>query len=278
MKPSEENKEENKEENQKPKEDVFGEPVNQGGEGEGGESGTGTGTGEGGGGGGDEKKDEIEKHPLVLELRKQITDITDKYGKDIEAYGTNLSGQRDIIDKLTRKINEIAEGKKETDEKPMFEDIKRSKDLTKEQRDELTEADITQMDEIAGLKDVINKMIQDKTKETKKEEGAKPDVNKIVKATAKELAKGEDGAENIDLANQIIESAKDFNLEGLDEKAIKERVAKAAKLVPDYKPPKEQTQKKGKTVKGTTDKDDPHGVNEIVEEATGGDNDGTYKL
>jgi len=218
-------------------------------------------------------------HPTIVALKKQIDDVKAEYGG-------NLSGQRDVIKRLETEIETLKKGGKpdgagegESGEDVLFKDIKWSKDLSKEEKEEMTDTEIKQMDEIARMQEAQNKMYAEmqnkgKTEETKKAE----DVQSLVKDTAKELAKEEsDGKDNIELANQIIESVKQFNLEGLSEAEVKERVARARKLLPDYEPPKEQTKKNGKTVDTTKVNDDPFGVDKIIEEATSGD-DGNYKL
>lgn len=265
---------------QEPKADAFGmsEPAEPQAKSEGGED-----KGDKGGDkGGDKKFDPIpEDHPTIVGLKNQIEEIK-------KSYGGNLSSQRDIIKTLEGKIDALTSGKggagagdkggeEATD--VLFKDIKWSKDLTKEEREEMTETEIKQMDAIASMQEAQNKMYAQLQAKGKTEETAKVEnLNASVQSIAKELSKGEDGKENIDLANQIIEAAKMFNLEGLTEAQLKERVAMAAKHVPDYKPPKEQTNKGGgKPVKQTKDADDPFGVDQIVEDVRKG-SDGNYSL
>lgn len=216
-------------------------------------------------------------HPTIVDLKKQIEDIK-------REYGGNLSGQRGLIKTLEDKIEALTKGGKpagdEAEEDVLFkkEDIKWSKDLTKEEREEMTETEIKQMDEIARMKEAQNKMYADSKKRERDGETQKvEDLQSLVKSHAKELAKKEDGTVDTDLANQIIESAKQFNLTGLDEATVKQRVETARKLLPDYKPPQEQINKKGKPVDGTKPSDDPFGVDKIVEDATKG-SDGKYSL
>jgi len=207
-----------------------------------------------------DKKDDgdIEKNPLVIELRKQVADK--------EKMGENLSNQGKIIDTLKKEIEEMKKGKNENGEESetLHKDIKWSKDLTAEEKEELTDTEIKQMDEIAKLKETQNKLFEAINKK-KEPEGEKLDVSSVVKKAAKELAE-----DNTDIANQIIEifNSLDFKTEGLTEEKLKEKVKIAASQVPDYKPPKEQTGKKGNTVKGGGDDKDPFGVDKIIEEAT----------
>lgn len=228
---------------------------------------------------GEKKKKGTEDSPEIVALKGEVEKIK-------KEYGTNLSGQRTVIERLEKEIADLKGGKKDdkggAPEDVLFpaDQIKWSKDLTEEQREEMTETEIKQMDELAAMKTAQNKMYSE-MRAGKKGEGEKKveDLNNLVQSTARELSKGKDGAENTDLANEIIESFKamKFNTEGLSEKEIKERVAIAAGQVPNYKPPKEQPHKRGGAVKAGTDTDDPFGNNKIVEEATKG-GDGGYAL
>jgi hypothetical protein len=214
----------------------------------------------------EEKNDEA-----ISELKSQIEEIKRDYGE-------NLAGQRELIKTLKDKISELQGGKKEETD-VLHKEIKYSKDLTAEEREDMTETEIKQMDEIAALKEAQNKMYSDIMKGQKKEkEGEEKkveDLQSFVKDEAKRLAKEAGG--NTELANEIIESAKQFKLEGLTEEEVKERVKAAAKLLPNYKPPKEKPGMGQKPVKGKGASEDPFGVDKIVEEATKGQ-DGGYNL
>lgn len=245
-----------------------------------------------GGGEGDGKGKEGEKktfdaipedHPTIVALKQQIEDTKSEYGN-------NLAGQREVIKGLEKKIETLTQGKEEeaaAEEDVLFKDIKRSSDLTKEEREGMTDLEIRQMDELADIKDAQNKMYAESRKKERDEERKSKegddqkveDLNNTVKSIAKELAKeASEGKDNDALANEIIESAKQFNLQGLDEKTLRERITQAHKLLPSYTPPKEKpiTPTGGSPAGGTDDKD-PHGVDAIVEEATKGQ-DGTYDL
>lgn len=224
----------------------------------------------------DDKKSEPlpDDHPTVVALKAEIEKVKSEYGG-------NLSGQRQVIERLTKEIDDLKKGNKTEDDKEdlLFPDIKWSKDLTPEEREAMTDNEIKQMDEIAQMKDIQNKQHIASQKGKKDEEAKKADdIQSLVKSTALELSKDEDGKENVELANQIIESAKQFNLVGLDEKTIKERVATAQKLLPDYTPPKEKETKSGKTVKKTTTTEDPFGIDAIVEGASKSQDAGNYDL
>lgn len=223
----------------------------------------------------EEKNDALpENHPTVVALKKQIEDVK-------KEYGGNLSGQRSKIEKLESEIAELRKGNnkdEKKDEDVLYKDIKWSKDLSKEDLESMTDTEIKQMDEIAEMKTNQNRMYQEGKGKQKQEETSKVEnLQALVKNTAKELATGEDGTVDIELANQIIESTKQFVLEGLDEATVKERVLKAHTLLPNYTPPKEQTKKDGKPVKVETKKDDPFGVDAIIAEATK-ESSGNYSL
>lgn len=243
------------------------------------------GEGEGEKGKGEEgKKEEKKDYPAIPDDHPTIVALKGEIEKVKSEYGGNLSGQREVIKTLEAKVEALTKGGKpagdEGEEDVLFkkEDIKWSKDLTKEEREEMTETEIKQMDEIATLKEAQNKIYAEGKKKEKQSETEKVnDLQSLVKNTAKELAKKEDGTVDTDLANQIIESTKQFNLEGLDEATVKARVETARKLLPDYKPPAEQIKKNGKPVDGGKPSDDPFGVDKIVEEATKG-SDGAYAL
>lgn len=226
-----------------------------------------------------EQGEDIEKHPLVKELRTQLEAVK-------KEFGGNLSGAGKKIKELEKQIEHLNKGgsKQEATDEPRFKEIKRSKDLTQEQKDEMTDAEIKQMDMIADLQESINEMnkaVKGKKQEAEAEEGDYvADVKDAVKSAAKELAKATSGKPNTELANQIIESFNSlgFKMENMTEEDVNKRVAIAASQLPNYKPPKEQGGALGGAVKGTDGKTDPFGIDKIVEEAVGGKNDGSYPL
>lgn len=258
--------------------DAFGSPntqpeadVDNGGE-EGGEGDKGDKGGKDKGGKDDKKFEAIpEDHPTILALKKQIEDVKNEYGG-------NLAGQRDVIKKLEGKIEALTGGKGgksgegDTSHLPFDpKEIVFSKDLPKDKLDDMTENEIKLHDEVMKNREVMNKQAQeryDEKQQAQKDSEAKEnqkveDLNTSVRTIAKDLANGDEA-----LANQIIEKSKKFNLSGLNEKELKETIEEAYKLLPTYKPPKEQTvQKKGGAVKtGGQGNDDPFGTSKIVEE------------
>lgn len=219
--------------------------------------------------------------PAEKTVVKKETEVIEGLKADIEKvkreYGSNLSGQREVIKKLEGEIAELRIGKKPDEklEEGLFKDVKHSKDLTAEQKDEMTELEIKLLDELADVKEALNKNYIESQKDKKVAETAKvDDVNKSVREHASAIANGD-----TEMANQIIESFNimKFNVDGLTPEELKQRVEVAAKQVPDYKPPREQATVHGKTVKQNGGGTDPFGTDKIVAEATQGQN-GTYSL
>lgn len=242
-----------------PKVDAFGEPVKpvegEGKKDEGGEKGEGGKKGDG---------EKLTPTQQVAELSRQLGEYQNKektWGETDASKTENIRNMAAKIDALTKQAGS-GKGAGEGDADVRFKDIKFSKDLTAEEKEEMTDSEIKMTDMIATLQQSLN-TIEAKIKksgETKKEGGDVVDIQGIVKNTAKELASG-----NKELANQIIESAKQFSMQGLTEEQVVERVASAAKLVSDYKPPKENVSKGGKAAGGGTDAD-PYGIDKIVDE------------
>lgn len=208
---------------------------------------------------------------LVEGLRKEIADIK-------KEYGGNLSGQRDKITTLEDKIKELTGEKKPDTSAFVYDpkDIKRVKDLTKEEQEEMTETEKKQMDELADMKERMNTLAAGQVKDKKDEATRKAgEVESFVQTEAKKLA-GDDK----DHLNQIIESFNKmkFNTEGMTNEEIAERVVIADKARPDYKAPKEQKNQRGGAAKeGDAKGDDPFGNKAIIEEAKKGKG-GAYAL
>ena len=248
-----------------PELDAFGQPIKKEGE-EGGES---SGAGEGAGGeGGEGVKEKLTPTQQVAELSRKLGEYTEKektWGETNKSKDENIRAMKEAIKSLESRIKGKGDGEKggggEGEVEALFKEIKTSKDLTAEQKEEMTDTEIKQMDEIAALKTGMNNLATLIKKGQNPEKG-QVDIQSTVKDSAKELAAG-----NKELANLIIESVKKFNLEGLTEDEIVMRVGEAAKLVPTYKPPKEQpTGKDGKPAGGGGSDTDAFGVDKIVEE------------
>lgn len=196
---------------------------------------------------------DIENHPFVQTLRKEVENIKSEYG-------TNLSGQRTVIKNLEKKIAELQSGKFPADGKQEgvpFKEIKRSKDLTKDERDAMTEVELRQIDAIADLQATINgitaaqlqKETEAKEKETEQQETKEISRNETVRGNAKKLADEVGGG--VDVANQIIENFNLYDQSKITDAQVEEFLKRAATLVPDYKLPKEQPKKHGGAVKMT---------------------------
>ena len=239
-----------------PQKNAFGEevkPIETGGEGAGGE-------GEGEKGKSGEKLTPTQQ---IAELSRQLGEYSQKekgWGETNTSKDENIRAMAAKIKILETQIKGEKGGGEGGGDEALFKEIKTSKDLTAEQKEEMTDTEIKQMDEIAALKSGMNNLAT-LIKKGQTKEGGEIDTQGIVKDTARDLAAG-----NKELANQIIESVKQFVLDGLDEEQIIARVGKAATLVSGYKPPKEQPAGgKGKPAGGTGDSD-PYGVDKIVEE------------
>lgn len=224
-----------------------------------------------------------EKEPVKEEKKEPVTIKDDPYvktlEKKIEDYGTNLSGQGKIIKELQAKLSEVKDREaKEDDSSIVFKEIKTSKDLTSEEKEEMTDAEIKQFDVIAELQESVNELAKAKpvaeTKDTNLDLDTVDDFSKETKAHALKIA-----GDDVDLANKIINEFNQFaNNEELSRPDLLARIEKSAKLVPDYKAPKEQTTSRGKTVTGVTKADtDGFNTDAVIEQASQGSN-GSYPL
>ena len=197
-------------------------------------------------------------------MSRKLGEFTEKergWGETQKSKDENIRAMKESIKRLEAQVGK-KEGEGQDETEALFKEIKTSKDLTAEQKDEMTDTEIKQMDEIASLKQGMNNLatLIKKGQGGEKESGV-VDVQGIVKNTAKELAGG-----NKELANLIIESVKKFNLTDMDEDGIAARVAEAATLVPTYKPAKEQASGKGGKAAGGGTETDPYGVDKIVDD------------
>lgn len=194
----------------------------------------------------DDKKpaatEDIEKNPLVIELRKEIENVK-------KNYGGNLTAQRDKIDRLEKKIDNLTKPK-EDKPKPLFETILRVKDLPKEERDAMTETERRLFDENADMKVRLNEIhAAGQSKEpanTDDGDDKQFDVNTSVQAEAMKLADG-----NYTKAQELIGkfNTLGFDLTQITSENVAERVASVAALIPDWKPKKEQEGTSGGAVK-----------------------------
>jgi hypothetical protein len=189
--------------------------------------------------------DDIEKNPLVVELRKQIDDTK-------KNYGGNLIEQRNKIARLEEQIKGLNK-KPEEKPKPLFEKIVRVKDLPKDERDAMTETERRLFDENADMKERLNEMHStsqtkagDDTKTGKDDDADTFDVTKAVQDEAMKLADG-----NYTKAQELIGkfNSLDFDLTKLTAENLAERLASVVALIPDFKPKNEQETGNGGAVK-----------------------------
>lgn len=230
---------------------------------------------------------DVENHPLVKELRTQIDSIKTEYGD-------NLKGQRGIIERLEKEIIALKGGKKpdggkgEDDAEVPFKEIRTSKDLKQDERDDMTEAEIRQMDAIAALQTTINGLVKGMAKKEQEKGGDEhvEDLNTAAKTRALVIAetfiKDNPAIAKTakDLANLIIVEFNEFNNTNITPEQMETRLQKALKNVPNYTPPKEQESKGGQggAIKtGAGGKDDPFGVGKVIADMQG-ENKGTYNL
>lgn len=232
------------------------------------------------------KPEDIEKNPVVLALKDQIKKLEDDKG----SMGGNLSAQGKAIEAMKKELADIKGGKKPSAE-PMFKDIKRVKDLPAEQQAEMSDTEKATFDALADTREAMNKMIADAaTKEgeaaaaeatAEEAEAAQLAFNTTVQSAVLTLVGAVDGkptSEQKEIANAIIEEFNAFSgNEKLDAKGIAERLAKAAKLVPDFKPQKEQKSPNGGAAKPVNGEGGGE-VDKIVEETLAGKGGGTFKL
>lgn len=228
------------------------------------------------------KKDTVvipDDHPVIVALKGEIEKVKSEYG-------SNLSGQRDVIKKLEAKIADFEKngGKGEEDElnknlpfKP--EEIVFSKDLPKDKLDDMTDNEIKLHDELMKNRQIMNEDRRERNKSaleaTRNSQDTQKvtDLNASVRTIALELADNDTA-----VANAIIESTKQFNLSGLTQDELKARVTTAHTLIPNYKPKTEPITKRGNTVTTTGDGKDPFGTDKIIEEVSSKRNGKTFNL
>ncbi len=240
--------------------------------------------------GGDDKgkkkegEDGEEKSPEVVALEAKLGE-----------YSKNLTGQNDVISKLQSQIADLVKGGGTKDgeegkegENVLFKDIKTSKDLTEEQKDDMSDTEIALYDANARQQEAMNKMFETINNQNKQTEEAKvTDLNTSANTEASKLAEEtiktnpELAKDAKELQDKIIVEFNEFNNEGISQEKLVERIKKALNNVSGYTAPKEQ-EKKGGTrnspVKDGAGKgSDPFGVDAIVASVKK-ENKGEYSL
>jgi hypothetical protein len=237
----------------------------------------------------DDKGIDIENHPAIAQLKTELKTALEKAGK-ADQMGENLAAQREIMDALKDRIKLLEKGNGGGKE-PVFKDIKRVKDLPKEEQEAMTDAEKRLHDQNADLMEKINGIVSDSDKKdaaTQTEKEKADEKAKADKKAADDLAAFNTKAQGVALkvagndqkmANAIIAEFNNFaGNEKLDDAGLLERMNKAAKLVPDYKPQKEQKSPTGGAVKeGNENADDPFGNQNIVDTVQKGKRGG-YQL
>lgn len=231
----------------------------------------------------DKGGDDIENHPKFKEMQSKL-----------DSLGGNLSGQNKIINTLKSELEKAKKGGANPDnttEGVLFKEVKTSKDLSQEEKDEMTDTELKQFDEIATLKKGMNDLAKMIAGGKKSDDGVGEgdgegedglfigdntpvvDFKGEVKAIALKLA-----GDDVDMANNIIAEFNQFaDNDKLNKQQLSERLLKSAKLVDGFKPMKEQSKKIGKTVGSDGTKEDPFGNNAIVEGVRKNQN-GNYSL
>ena len=221
---------------------------------------------------------DVASHPTVVDMNKKIADMSH-----------NLSEQGKLIKKRDERIRELEKGKDgdgdgggDGDFVPPNKDIKRSKDLTDDERDEMTTREIEMMDKLADSQERENKAAEaahkaaTKPKEPeaeKKPQDGEDTPGKLLDAEIEALSGGD-----AERKRELKEAAALTNFEGLKTKEeIAERLKIATKHIPTWTPPKEQQTRTGAPVKTGGGATDPHNLDQIVREARKGST-GSYPL
>ncbi len=244
----------------------------------------------------EEKKDAPDNEDITDEdvnnvIKKSVeeSDVVTNLQTKLDDYSKNLKGQNDIITKLENKIAELSNGgKKDTEIEVLFKEIKTSKDLTQEEREEMTPTEIALMDKNAETQKALNKMyetiaLSKKNVEQEKVENLNYSSRMEAGRLAMEAIKTNPTlAQNAEeLTDKILLEFREFNNDGITSDVLATRMSKALNNVEGYIPPREQaTVPTGGTnpvQAGAGSATDPFGNEVIIAEANA-NNDGNYKL
>lgn len=219
---------------------------------------------------GDEVPEAVKNHPAFKHLETKHKEL-----------GSNLKNQGDIIAEKDKKLKEFLKTAPVPSEKLPWkpEDLRTSKELTDDEKDEMTAGELKLWDERAAMRAKENKAAEEAARkellgenEENTEERVKGDDLKTLIATEIGALSGGD-AERL---RELTEAVALLNLSGLTAEQVKERVKMAERLLPNYTPPKEQAKGQGGAVKNGGEAD-PFNVTKIIEESRGG-NKGDYSL
>lgn len=232
----------------------------------------------------EQKKEDFDptKDPRVIALLKERDD-------KIEEQAGHISGQGKAIREINRKLKALGHkeaGAGDDTFEPPHKEIKRSKDLTESERDEMTQREIQQMDELAALKDRENRAAEaahkakleaakkkdgeddDEEEEDEKARKDASDPKTLIEAEIATLSGGD-----AEKKRELREAAKLISFDGLKTKEeIAARLKLAAeKFIPKWTPPKEQVSPAGNGAKpvegGGAAADDPHDVMKYIKQA-----------
>lgn len=217
----------------------------------------------------------------IAELSRKLGEYEAKeknWGEKEKEKDENIRAMREAIKRLEKQVGGGKKADEGGDREVLFKEIRTSKDLKAEEKEDMTETELKQFDEIAELKSGMNELFKGiksiRGEKADEGDGGKTDHTQTAREHALSIAGGDK-----DIANQIIESYNEFNNDGLSEEQVKARIEKAAKLVPNYTPPKEQTKKPGSAVKGDGGSGtDPWGVDSIIKDVEESRKGGSYNL
>ena len=223
---------------------------------------------------------DVATHPTVVKMNEDISNMSH-----------NLSEQGKLIKKRDARILELEKalqnggggGERDGDFVPPNKEIKRSKDLTDDERDDMTTREIEMMDKLADAQDKENKAAEAAHKAASKKK--EPEVDKepkdgedtpakLLEAEIEALSGGD-----AERKRELKEAATLTNFNGLTTKEqIAERLKLGAeKFIPNWQRPKEQQTVMGAAVKTGGGAKDPHNIDQIVREAREGST-GSYLL
>lgn len=235
----------------------------------------------------EEKKEDgkvdIANHPEMVALKVKL-----------EEYSNNLTGQRTAHEKQIADLRKQLEdkiagkgGENSSDDNVMFKDIKFSKDLTQDERDDMTDTEIRLFDQNAQQQVAMNQLFATVSKASKVIDETKvEDLNSSARTEAMRLAEenfklNPTLAKDVrELSDKIIVEFNDFNNAGITVEKLAERMKKALNNVTGYTPPKEKSIRDttGKPIKtGGSTATDPYGIDSIVA-GVNKKNDGKYSL